>query len=51
MNKYVYRKDPTIDKNYIKDWLFLVSEYELIKTKQHPTIKKLNDFYNNRPFA
>ena len=37
--------DKTMIRNYIKIWKDLVTDYELIKAGNHPSIKKLNDFY------
>ena len=46
MNKKANENTNNILKNKIISlWIFLIHEYELVKTKQHPKIKNLNDFY------
>lgn len=37
--------DKTLKNNYIQTYQFLISEYELIKSKQHPVYCKVKDFY------
>lgn len=37
--------DKTLKNNYIQTYQFLVSEYELVKTKAHPHFTKVKDFY------
>ena len=38
-------KDSTLEKNYIQKYRFLIREYELVKSKQHPDFKFVQDFY------
>lgn len=38
--------DLTIVKNYLSKYKFLVSEYELVKKKEHPSYRYVKDFYN-----
>ena len=38
-------KDSTIERNYIQKWRFLISEYELVKSGNHPQFKYVGDFY------
>jgi transposase InsO family protein len=38
-------KDETLKKNYIQKYQFLITEYEAVKAKKHPTFKKAKDFY------
>lgn len=38
-------RDDTLKKNYIQKYQFLISEYEQIKSKEHPTFSKVKDFY------
>src|ERR1700728_4502062 len=38
-------KDETLKKNYIQKYQFLVSEYELVKTKKHEKYKSVGEFY------
>ena len=40
-------KDSTLKKNYIQKYQFLIEEYELVKSKQHPTFKLAKDFYTH----
>ena len=37
--------DKTIERNLMQKWRFLISEYELVKAKQHPQFRYLQDFY------
>jgi transposase InsO family protein len=37
--------DKTLKNNYIQTYQFLISEYELVKSKKHPTFKFVKDFY------
>lgn len=37
--------DSTLKNNYIQTYQFLISEYEEVKSKKHPTFKKVKDFY------
>lgn len=38
-------KDNTLKNNYIQTYQFLISEYELVKSKKHPVFSKVKDFY------
>lgn len=38
-------KDETLKRNYIQKYQFLISEYEQVKRKQHPTFRYVKDFY------
>lgn len=38
-------KDDTLKRNYIQKYQFLISEYELVKSKRHPVYSKVGDFY------
>ena len=38
-------QDKTLKNNYIQTYQFLISEYELVKSKAHPTFKFVKDFY------
>ena len=38
-------QDLTLAKNYIQKYRFLIKEYELIKSKQHPAYRFVKDFY------
>jgi hypothetical protein len=38
-------KDDTLKKNYIQKYQYLVSEYEQVKSKNHPTFKTAKEFY------
>lgn len=38
-------RDTTLKNNYIQTYQFLISEYELVKSKLHPTFKLAKDFY------
>lgn len=40
-------KDETLKRNYIHKYQFLISEYELVKSKQHPTFRFVKDFYRH----
>jgi hypothetical protein len=42
----IHSQDKTIAKNYIKQWKFLIREYDLVKSKTHPTFKFASDFYH-----
>lgn len=37
--------DNTLKKNYIQTYQHLISEYEVVKLKQHPNYKKVSEFY------
>lgn len=37
--------DQTIVRNYIQKYRFLISEYELVKSKKHPKFRFVQDFY------
>lgn len=37
--------DKTIERNLMQKWRFLIREYELVKAKQHPQFRFLQDFY------
>jgi len=39
------RKDTTIWRNYIEKYRFLITEYELVKKKQHTKYRLAKDFY------
>lgn len=39
------RSDKTIERNLMQKWRFLIKEYELVKAKQHPQFRYLQDFY------
>lgn len=38
-------RDHTLKKNYIQKYQFLIDEYELVKSKKHPTFRFVKDFY------
>ena len=38
-------QDLTLLRNYLQKYQFLISEYELVKQKQHPKYKFVKDFY------
>lgn len=38
-------QDETIKRNYLQKYRFLISEYELVKAKQHPTFRTAQEFY------
>ncbi len=38
-------KDRTVERNYVQKWRFLIREYELVKAKQHPQFRFVQDFY------
>lgn len=40
-------KDDTLKKNYIQKYQFLIKEYELVKTKKHPTFQYVKEFYTH----
>jgi len=40
-------KDKTLIRNYIQRYRFLISEYELVKKKQHPRFRFANNFYKH----
>ena len=37
--------DETIKRNYLHKYLYLIKEYELIKSKSHPRFRFVGDFY------
>lgn len=37
--------DLTLKRNYLDKYRFLMKEYELVKSKQHPTFRLVQDFY------
>jgi hypothetical protein len=37
--------DLTLNRNYIQTYQFLIAEYELVKSKKHPSFKYVKDFY------
>src|SRR5580692_1826320 len=37
--------DKTLKNNYIQTYQFLISEYEQVKAKKHPTYKLVKEFY------
>ena len=39
-------EDGTLSRNNIKLWKHLISEYELVKLKEHPRYRFVSDFYN-----
>ena len=40
-------QDLTLTKNYLQKYRFLIKEYELIKAKQHPKYRFVQDFYKD----
>ena len=38
-------EDRTIERNLVQKWRFLIGEFELVKAKQHPHFRFLEDFY------
>lgn len=38
-------KDMTLQRNYIEKFRFLIKEYELVKSKQHPKFRMVEEFY------
>lgn len=38
-------KDDTLKKNYLQKYQFLITDYELVKQKKHPTYKLVKDFH------
>lgn len=38
-------RDDTIKRNYIQKYRFLIGEYELVKAKQHPQFRLVQEFY------
>ncbi|MHC4072372.1 MAG: integrase core domain-containing protein [Planctomycetota bacterium] len=38
-------QDETIKRNYIQKYRFLIKEYELVKSKEHPKFRFVNEFY------
>jgi len=38
-------QDLTLKRNYLSTYRFLISEYELVKAKKHPTFRFAEDFY------
>ncbi|HLY70763.1 MAG TPA: integrase core domain-containing protein [Puia sp.] len=39
--------DKTLKNNYIQTYQFLIDEYELVKSRKHPTFKFVKDFYKS----
>ena len=37
--------DETIKRNYLHKYLYLIKEYELIKSNSHPRFRFVGDFY------
>ena len=37
--------DMTLQRNYIEKFRFLITEYELVKAKRHPTFRLVEEFY------
>lgn len=40
-------KDETIVRNYLQKYRYLIKEYELVKRKEHPEFKYLEEFYKS----
>jgi len=40
-------KDETIVRNYLQKYRYLIKEYELVKRKEHPQFRYLEEFYNS----
>lgn len=40
-------KDQTLKKNYIQKYQFLIEDYELVKSRRHPTFRFVKEFYAN----
>ncbi len=40
-----YTNDNTVTRNYLARYLLLIEEYELVKSKLHPKILRLGEFY------
>ena len=38
-------KDETIVRNYLQKYRYLIKEYELVKRKEHPEFRYLEEFY------
>jgi transposase InsO family protein len=38
-------QDLTLQRNYLEKYRFLIQEYELVKSRQHPRFRFLNEFY------
>ena len=38
-------QDLTLKRNYLQKYRFLIKEYELVKEKNHPSFRFVNDFY------
>ena len=38
-------QDQTLHRNYLSNWQFLISEYELVKAKKHPKYRFAGDLY------
>ena len=38
-------QDLTLARNYLQKYYFLISEYELVKQKQHQRFRYVKDFY------
>jgi hypothetical protein len=36
--------DLTLKRNYLEKYRFMIKKYELVKSKQHPIYKLVNDF-------
>ena len=45
MTKLKHSKDETLDREWVKRMLFLVDEYEMIKTKKHVRFRFVSEFY------
>lgn len=41
----VNTKDETLKRNYIQKYQFLITEYEQVKAKKHPTFRFVKEFY------
>ncbi len=39
-------EDKTLERNYIQKWRHMISEYELVKAKKHPSFRFASDFYS-----
>ncbi|RLA06975.1 MAG: hypothetical protein DRQ51_07565 [Gammaproteobacteria bacterium] len=39
--------DKTLKRNYIQKYMYLFSEYELVKNGKHPRFRFAKDFYHN----
>ena len=40
-------KDETIVRNYLQKYRYLIKEYELVKRKEHPEFRYLEEFYKS----